>query len=626
MDQWLLRAMSNVFSVSSLCLSACGGRESATASPSWGASLPGGPDSSTDAGTTIVPEASNVAPDVSSSGCANGSVRCGDLQPQACMSGQWVSIGSPCSHACSAGRCTGACSPTSTRCSGNGIQTCGADGEWLAPVACVDQACVPGLPAACKGVCAPSATKCADSMRLQTCQVDGQWGPPVRCTNLACVGDSCAELCTPGSNRCQGLTFQICNPNGAWESRGLAPGHCGAACIPGSTQCNGAVAQTCNASGAWDNAPLTIGECGVVCAPGSSQCSDNGMEACDKDGQWGPLTGCGATAPYCYGATCNAKPLPDPPSCQASGEGLSNCGPNKESCCASPPVAGGSPDRFVTFLNSVTLSGFRLDKYEITVGRFRRFVNAVVAGWLPPAGSGKHTHLNHGQGLTDTSAPGSFETGWDPSWDTNLATTQSSWDAKLSCDATNQTWTPSPTGNETLPINCVTWYEAHAFCIWDGGFLPSETEYSYAATGGNDHRTYPWSTPANPQTLDCAYANCSGPSDAGGCASSQNAALKPNGSPNAVGSESPKGDGKWAQTDLIGNVYQWTLDSSAGSCAPAPGQVQRTCLDCACAAVAPGHALGGSGFDQCPLPSSLGSFSPPEIRSFEIGARCARTP
>jgi len=44
---------------------------------------------------------------------------------------------------------------------------------------------------------------------------------------------------------------------------------------------------------------------------------------------------------------------------------------------------------------------FKLDKYEVTVGRFRQFVAAWNggAGYTPPAGSGKHTHLNGGNGL-----------------------------------------------------------------------------------------------------------------------------------------------------------------------------------------------------------------------------------
>jgi hypothetical protein len=45
--------------------------------------------------------------------------------------------------------------------------------------------------------------------------------------------------------------------------------------------------------------------------------------------------------------------------------------------------------------------------------------------------------------------------------------------ANLACDATSGgTWTVTPGSNETRPINCVNWWEAYAFCIWDGGFLP----------------------------------------------------------------------------------------------------------------------------------------------------------
>jgi hypothetical protein len=48
-----------------------------------------------------------------------------------------------------------------------------------------------------------------------------------------------------------------------------------------------------------------------------------------------------------------------------------------------------------------TNSSSRLDKYLVTVALFRQFVTAVRAGWLPPAGSGKHAHLNGGLGLSN---------------------------------------------------------------------------------------------------------------------------------------------------------------------------------------------------------------------------------
>jgi formylglycine-generating enzyme len=124
------------------------------------------------------------------------------------------------------------------------------------------------------------------------------------------------------------------------------------------------------------------------------------------------------------------------------------------------------------------VSGFRLDKYLVTVGRFRQFVTAWNggSGWTPPAGSGKHTHLNGGSGLNATG--GGYEPGWVSG---NVAATN----PNLACQAPYNTWTNTAGSQENLPINCVTWDEAHAFCIWDGGFLPSEAEWEYAAAGGS---------------------------------------------------------------------------------------------------------------------------------------------
>ena len=137
------------------------------------------------------------------------------------------------------------------------------------------------------------------------------------------------------------------------------------------------------------------------------------------------------------------------------------------------------------------MSGFRLDKYLATVGRFRAFVAASVAGWVPAAGSGKHVHLNGGQGLVNSGGAG-YEPGWDPTDTLELATTSADWMARLNCEPSFHTWTDIPGQNESLPINCVDWYEAYAFCIWDGGFLPSEAEWEDAAAGGAEQRAYPW--------------------------------------------------------------------------------------------------------------------------------------
>jgi formylglycine-generating enzyme required for sulfatase activity len=72
-----------------------------------------------------------------------------------------------------------------------------------------------------------------------------------------------------------------------------------------------------------------------------------------------------------------------------------------------------------------TVADFYLDKYEITVGRFRAFVNAGMDTQASPPPSGAGTHLL---------IPGS---GWDSTWNTpNLFPDTASLKAALNCDST----------------------------------------------------------------------------------------------------------------------------------------------------------------------------------------------
>jgi sulfatase modifying factor 1 len=274
-----------------------------------------------------------------------------------------------------------------------------------------------------------------------------------------------------------------------------------------------------------------------------------------------------------------------------------------------------------------TVSDFKLDTYLVTVGRFRQFVSAWNggAGWLPPAGSGKHTHLNGGQGLSDVGAAvdggAVYELGWLASDDSNIAPTN----ADLTCDPEWATWTPSAAGNENLPINCVNWYESYAFCIWDGGFLPSEAEWEYAAAGGSQQREYPWGSTAPGTTnqyailgdgnQDCYYPNrvtCTGVAN-----------FAPVGTPS-------QGAGLWGQLDLEGEAPEWTLDWFAPYVDP--------CIDGANLAGPDARGLDSRvvlgigaayGLDMMAVPyrnaSTLNAFLP-DGRGQQVGFRCARTP
>ena len=75
-------------------------------------------------------------------------------------------------------------------------------------------------------------------------------------------------------------------------------------------------------------------------------------------------------------------------------------------CCKSLLVPGGTFDRSydgVDFMDPnypATVSDFYLDKYEITVGRFRQFVNAGMGTQTsPPAAGAGATSVDFGLGL-----------------------------------------------------------------------------------------------------------------------------------------------------------------------------------------------------------------------------------
>jgi formylglycine-generating enzyme required for sulfatase activity len=239
-----------------------------------------------------------------------------------------------------------------------------------------------------------------------------------------------------------------------------------------------------------------------------------------------------------------------------------------------------------------TVSDFYLDKYEITVGRLRMFVNAGLGTQTSPPGDGTGAH------------PRIANSGWSSTWNTHLPASTAALRTALKCSAAFQTWTDTPGSNESRPVNCLDWYTAFAFCAWDGGRLPTEAEWNYAASGGSEHRYYPWSSPATSTTIDdsCA-AYC------GGTCTMQN-----------VGSKSPRGDGRWGQSDLGGNAWEWNLDL--------PGSPHlMPCNDCANLTLGAYRVFRGGSFDDIAstLRSSARHVYYPGHRG-AIGARCARTP
>ena len=277
------------------------------------------------------------------------------------------------------------------------------------------------------------------------------------------------------------------------------------------------------------------------------------------------------------------------------------CGPlGNESCCTSLLVQGGVFDRSYDDLDftdpnyPATVNDFYLDKYEITVGRFRAFLNAGMGTQANPPASGAGAH------------PLLAGSGWDSAWNTNLPKDTTS--LRQAMDDCGGNWTDRALSNESQPQNCLDWYTAFAFCAWDGGSLPTEAEWNYAASGGKEQRYYPWSNPPTSTTIDDTYAVYCG----GSCSGTQN-----------VGSRSPKGDGKWGQSDLGGNIGEWTLDWYAEP-------YSMPCDNCAYLTEAGSCPVARGGvFDEgAPhLRSTVRGVSSlcAKGRYFTLGARCART-
>jgi sulfatase modifying factor 1 len=287
-----------------------------------------------------------------------------------------------------------------------------------------------------------------------------------------------------------------------------------------------------------------------------------------------------------------------PPICGATGS---------SSCCATLPVPAGTVLRSydvgtdAQFPNAsfpASVSAFDLDKYEITVGRFRAFVAAGQGtSTNPPAvGAGAHPSLAN--------------SGWSASWNASLSSSTDGLIAALACDPSYASWTNVPAGNETRPINCITWYEAMAFCAWDAGYLPTEAEWNYAATGGDQQRTYPWATPPGSLAIDSGRASfgCLGDGTAGCTA----ADLR------GVG-ELSAGDGRWGHSDLAGNVWEWTLDWYATP-------YSNPCTDCADLSAASFRVHRGGGFRNTEVSSRTATrgYDPTTYRASDVGGRCAR--
>ncbi len=123
-----------------------------------------------------------------------------------------------------------------------------------------------------------------------------------------------------------------------------------------------------------------------------------------------------------------------------------------------PRGRGHDPDAFEDEapVHRVALSDFRIGRFPVTVGEFRRFVEAGARGCLDRAN-------------------------WSPQgW---------KWRQAASVEAP-ENWKDQLL-HPTRPVTGVSWHEADAYARWAGGDLPTEAQWEYTARG-DVGRKYPW--------------------------------------------------------------------------------------------------------------------------------------
>lgn len=359
------------------------------------------------------------------------------------------------------------------------------------------------------------------------------------------------------------VILAACGSDGEGSGTGAAGGD--RVCDPGKQDgcaCAGGVtgSQVCLPDGSgWGPCSCPDGGSGGGGAGGSAGhagAGGTGGSSGSAGGSSGAAGGAGDAGAAGSAGAGGAAYGPEGPSC--TGMNGDEC--QGVSCCQSILVPGGTfpmgrsesgSDAYQDGHNDeqpehdATVDSFFLDTFEVTVGRFRRFVEAFD-GTPPDEGAG-----------AIPSTPGS---GWDSEiYGVYFPTTQAVLRQRLPQCGSNSTWSDVPSGRETTPMTCVAFNVAFAFCIWDGGRLPTEAEWEYAAAGGDENRLYPWGD-ASPDGTLANYSEGAGSLFV------------------AVGS-TPLGGGRWGHQDMAGSVFEYVRDEDSASWYAGDGNSCNNCVN-----------------------------------------------
>jgi formylglycine-generating enzyme required for sulfatase activity len=249
----------------------------------------------------------------------------------------------------------------------------------------------------------------------------------------------------------------------------------------------------------------------------------------------------------------------------------------------------------------ITVSPFHVDRYEYTVGRYRR---ALSRGFVP-----------------DDTGPHANDAEMGNSEALELCTWNSNDDA-------GDALFPQ---REDYPLNCLTWGTARALCAFDGGDLPTFAERESLAgasldeaetlyPSGNVRPTcntmvYGRSTPKLGGSSECAETPVEGGAPGGWTGIGP---MDVSATPFSDSDVTPRG-----VVGLGGNVAEWTLDSHqpySGACWASQSLLDPCCFE----TEAPERSVAGASFRDTPgdARSAARRGAPPSGLANWIGFRC----
>ena len=330
------------------------------------------------------------------------------------------------------------------------------------------------------------------------------------------------------------------------------------------------------------------------------------------------------------------------PTCKSLAE---VCGPtHDDSCCAVAEVPGGD------FQPSIDAAGanqegtsiasnidktpfhtvvgtFYLERYELSVGRFKKFLNNYDS-WLRNNvrnGAARNPNLPERTsvkcGAVDVPTTGA----WQLEWIRYLPPSSAEFVRRIDkeCGVPNdpESKAASPgayradpdASNDDRAMTCLNWFEAFAVCMYDGGRLPTEAEWNYAAAGGSQQRPFPWAL--GPDYPDARSFR------PGYAAVNTNAQIT-----EPVGSF-PTGIGVFGHYDMAGNAWEWVIDAPAAldDYPEQPSNPVNLCGYRESIGATQRVLRGGSyEFGASSARTSARIIVPDNFRYRDIGVRCAR--